>query len=64
MVGGLVGLLVSLYSGHTPNEIVTTEADILEALQFSRQITPTRMNGLAQVRLAIKAFALRQLEVA
>ena len=64
MVGGLVGLLVSLYSEHTPEEIVTTEPEILEALEFSRQITPTRMNGLAQVRLAIKAFALQRLEEA
>ena len=64
MVGGLVGLLVSLYAGHTPEEIVTTEPEILEALEFSRQITPTRMNGLAQVRLAIKAFALQRLEEA
>jgi cysteine desulfuration protein SufE len=53
-----------LYSGHAPEEIVATEPDILEALQFSRQITPTRMNGLAQVRLAIKAYALQQLEAA
>ena len=64
MVGGLVGLLVSLYSGHSPEEIVATEPDILEALQFSRQVTPTRMNGLKQVRLAIKAYALQQLEAA
>ncbi|MDA7666302.1 SufE family protein [bacterium] len=64
MVGGLVGLLVSLYSGHAPEEIIATEPEILEALQFSRQITPTRMNGLAQVRLAIKAYALQQLKAA
>ena len=64
MVGGLVGLLVGLYSGHEPEDVVATEPSILEALQFSRQITPTRMNGLAQVRLSIKKFALSQLETA
>ncbi|MFT4642079.1 MAG: cysteine desulfuration protein SufE [Verrucomicrobiales bacterium] len=59
MVGGLVGLLCSLYSGHPPGEVAATEPSILEALQLARQISPTRMNGLAHVRQVIKAFAER-----
>ena len=57
LVGGLVGLLCSLYSGHPPEEVVATEPEILDALQFARQISPTRLNGLFHVRQVIKAFA-------
>ena len=62
MVAGLIGLLVELYSGAIPEEVVVTEPDILDALSFSRQISPTRMRGLHQVRLAIKTYALSQIK--
>ncbi len=57
MVRGLVGLLCRFYSGHDPEDVVKTEPAILEALQLSRQVSPTRMNGLASVRRVIRGIA-------
>lgn len=61
MVFGLVSLLCRLYSGYAPEEVAETEAEILEALDFPRQISPTRMNGLYHVRQSIVEFARNQL---
>jgi cysteine desulfuration protein SufE len=59
LVKGLVALLCELYDGATPEEIVTTAPEIISALDLDRQISPTRLNGLASVRAMIRAFAER-----
>ena len=59
LVKGLVALLCELYDGGTPAEILTTEPEIISALHLDRQISPTRLNGLASVRAMIRAFAER-----
>jgi cysteine desulfuration protein SufE len=57
LVKGLVALLCELYDGEPPEEIVSVEPDLLDALGLARQLSPTRLNGLASVRRAIRAFA-------
>ncbi len=57
LVKGLVALMVDLYEGGAPADIVATEPVIFEALGISRDLTPTRQNGLAAVRAHIKAIA-------
>jgi cysteine desulfuration protein SufE len=57
LVRGLVVLLCDLYSGATPAEIVATEPALLEQLGLSRNLSPTRLNGLRSVRATIRAFA-------
>ncbi|HEY3900354.1 MAG TPA: SufE family protein [Chthoniobacter sp.] len=59
LVKGLVALLCELYDGATPGDILTTEPEIISALHLDRQISPTRLNGLASVRAMIRAFAER-----
>jgi cysteine desulfuration protein SufE len=59
LVKGLVALLCELYDGATREEILTTEPEIISALHLDRQISPTRLNGLASVRKMIGAFAER-----
>ena len=57
LVKGLVALLCELYDGATAAEIVAVEPEIIGALQLDRQLSPTRLNGLAGVRQTIRAFA-------
>lgn len=57
VVRGLVGLLADFYSDARPAEIVASEIDLLETLNLSRMLTPTRGHGLAAVRQAMRAFA-------
>lgn len=57
LVRALVLLLVDFFDGSTPTEILALAADPLEQLGLTRQLSPTRRNGLAAVRAAIRAFA-------
>ena len=57
MVKGLVALLCELYEGATPEDVAATEPTIFEELGFTRMVTPTRLNGLAEVRARIRQFA-------
>ena len=57
LVKGLVALLCELYDDAPPDEIVSVEPELLDALGLTRQLSPTRLNGLASVRRAIREFA-------
>jgi cysteine desulfuration protein SufE len=57
LVRGLVGVLCALYDDSSPEEIIATEPEIFDALGISKNLTPTRLNGLASVRAAILKFA-------
>lgn len=57
LVKGLVALLVDLYDGADPADVVATEPALLDTLGITRDLTPTRRNGLASVRSRIKAIA-------
>lgn len=57
VVRGLIALLCEFFNGATPAEILATEADPLAALDLTRNLSPTRRNGLAATRAAIRDFA-------
>jgi cysteine desulfuration protein SufE len=57
MVRGLVILLADFFDGAPTEEIAASNADPLEALDLTRNLSPTRRNGLAATRAAIQAFA-------
>ena len=61
LVLGLVALLCEFFNGATPAEISASHADPLAALGLIRNLSPTRQNGLAAVRAAIRAFAEQNL---
>jgi cysteine desulfuration protein SufE len=47
IVRGLISILLTLYSGHTPRQILTTDAiAIFNAFGFREHLTPQRSNGL------------------
>lgn len=60
LVRGLAGMLCGIYDGAAPAEAVTEEPVVLEELGILRNLSPTRRNGLAAVRRAVREFAGRQ----
>lgn len=61
LVQGLAALICELYDGGAAVEIVEIEPELLEALGLARQLSPTRLNGLANVRRTIREFASAQI---
>ena len=57
MVKGLARVLVDIYDDATPQEILNTEPEVFEALGIARQLTPTRLNGLSNIRERIRHIA-------
>ncbi len=47
IVRGLIAILLTLYSGHTPREILSTDATaVFDEFGFRDHLTPQRSNGL------------------
>ena len=55
--GGLIALAVQVYSGHTPQEIVSSPPDFIERIGMEGKISMTRMNGLQSVIDKMKQYA-------
>ena len=57
IVSGLIALLLRLYSGRKPQDILDTPPDFVEALELQSHLSPTRSNGLSSMLKAIHGFA-------
>lgn len=57
IVKGLVGLLLQVYSGSSPAEILATPPEFLKALGFEGNLSPSRANGLHSMLKQIKLYA-------
>ena len=57
IVTGLIALLLRVYSGRRPREILDTPADFVAELDLERHLSATRSNGLASMLEAIHDFA-------
>ena len=64
IVSGLIALLLRLYSGRTPREILDTPPEFVSALQLESHLSPTRSNGLSSMLAAIRGFATEALGAA
>ena len=62
LVKGLVAFVCAVYEGAPPAEILADDTDPLAALDLLKNLSPTRQNGLASVRAAIRAFAQQPAE--
>ena len=62
IVSGLIALLLRIYSGKTPQQILATPPDFVRALQLEQHLSATRSNGLASMLEAIRAFAAEALQ--
>lgn len=54
---GLVEILIRIYSGHTPQEILDTDLSELKLLNLSEIISSGRQNGIASMLKKIYDFA-------
>lgn len=61
LVKGLVAVVLRVYSGASPQEILQTPPEFLKTLGFESHLSPSRANGLhsmlKQIRLYATAFA-------
>jgi len=57
LVKGIVALLCELTDGAEAAEVAAFEPGIVAALGLDRQLSPTRLNGLANVAQTMRAFA-------
>jgi cysteine desulfuration protein SufE len=58
IVKGLVAVLMSVYSGATPEEILAASPSFLKALGFEGNLSPSRANGLFAMIKQIQMFAM------
>lgn len=58
IVKGLIAILLEVYSGHTPDEILSNPPDFLSKIGIDKHLSPTRKNGLAAMMKQIQMYAL------
>lgn len=58
IVKGLVALLVRVYSGQEPKNILAAPPEFLKRLDLSTNLSQTRVNGLASMVKQIKYYAM------
>ena len=58
LVRGIVGMLLSVLSGHTPQEISQADLYFIEAIGLREHLSPTRSNGVAAMLKQLKLYAL------
>ena len=58
IVRGLAALLVSVYSGHTPQEITASDSDFLTQIGLTSHLSQSRANGLAAMVRQFKNYAV------
>jgi len=65
IVRGLIAILLTLYSGRTPKEILSTDAiDVFDEFGFRDHLTPQRSNGLRAMVERIRSDARAALATA
>lgn len=61
IVRGLIALVLRVYSGHTPDEIMAEEPSFVDDIGLSDHLSQTRSNGLSAMlkQLRMYAFAMK-----
>ncbi len=54
---GIISLLINVYSGRTPQEIVEDDFSFIERLGLKENLSPTRANGLVSMIATIRKIA-------
>jgi len=57
IVSGLIALLMRVYNGRTPHEILATNPDFIDEIGLDEHLSPTRSNGLHAMIDAIREHA-------
>lgn len=58
IVKGLISLLIRVFSGHTPKEILETDLYFMKEIGLQEHLSPTRSNGLLAMVKQIRVYAL------
>ena len=58
IVKGIVALLISVLSGHTPQEILDADLYFIEQIGLKEHLSPTRSNGLLAMVKQMRVYAL------
>ena len=58
IVKGLIALLVKVYSGHEPSEIMSSPPEFLQKIGIDKHLSPTRKNGLGAMLKQIQLYAV------
>ncbi|HEV7230771.1 MAG TPA: SufE family protein [Bacteroidia bacterium] len=58
---GIVGLMVRVLSGHTPDEIIHAKLDFINQTGLKEHLSPTRANGLVSMikQMKLDAYAFQ-----
>ena len=64
IVSGLIALLLRIYSGRYPQDILDTPPNFIVALELEQHLSATRSNGLSSMLKAIRSFAAEALQAA
>lgn len=62
LVRGLVMMIVGLFDGAEPADAATFHPSILDDLGITRNLTPTRLNGMNQVTATLRRLAVTSLQ--
>lgn len=57
---GIVALLLRVYSGQKPNDILASNTDFIDKIGLKEHLSPTRANGLVSMIKQIKMYAIAQ----
>ena len=55
---GIVNLLIRVFSGHTPDEIIASNLEFIDQIGLKEHLSPTRSNGLTSMIKQMKLYAL------
>jgi cysteine desulfuration protein SufE len=62
IVSGLIALLLRIYSGRRPQDILDTPPAFVTELKLEQHLSATRSNGLSSMLKAIRRFATEALQ--
>ena len=54
---GIISLLIRIYSGRTPEEILASDFSVVEKIGLKQNLSPTRANGLLSLIDTIRSAA-------
>jgi cysteine desulfuration protein SufE len=58
IVKGIVSLLIRVFSGHTPQEILDADLYFIDRIGLKEHLSPTRSNGLVAMVKQMRMYAL------
>ena len=58
---GIISLLIKIYSGRTPEEILSSDFSVVDKIGLKENLSPTRANGLVSMIGKIRELAAQSL---